>query len=291
MKKSTFKIIIMAGIIASQSSYINTAQLSSAVVPTSTINQTPKSLVELAAKALIQQIRITRNSLPSVDNITDSKQEQPLLHIPLSLFTFFANKLCAHNNYLSLRNKKLNSLDGIMQIPQIKTVTHLDLSFNQLTIIPEVVGNFTQLRNLSLAGNKLTIFPDFLGKLTRLRHLDLYENELTIIPEAIGSLAQLQSLSLAGNQLTIIPEAIGNLIGLDRLDLSRNQLTTLPKSIDKLTELERLSLSGNPLENFPDFLGSHAQLRHLDLAQDQLSIIPEAISRNLRFTISDSCRE
>jgi len=83
---------------------------------------------------------------------------------------------------------------------------------------------------LNLGGNQLTTLPDSIGNLTNLNTLNLGGNKY-----------------LGGNQLTTLPKSIGNLNNLNELYLENNQLTTLPDSIENLTNLTHLYLNDNPI--------------------------------------------
>jgi internalin A len=160
-------------------------------------------------------------------------------------------------------------------------VPWLHLSGEELTALPEAIGQLTQLQLLNLSGNQLTALSEAIGQLTQLQELDLSGNQLTALPEAIGQLTQLQRLDLSGNQLTALPEAIGQLTQLQRLVLPGNQLTALPEAIGQLTQLQWLVLSGNQLTTLPETIGRLTQLRQLDLSGNQLTALPEAM-RHLR---------
>jgi len=63
----------------------------------------------------------------------------------------------------------------------------LVLSNNQLTTLPESVGQLSQLQILRLDGNRLTTLPEALRKLTRLEQLYLHDNEALGLPaEVLG---------------------------------------------------------------------------------------------------------
>ena len=126
---------------------------------------------------------------------------------------------------------------------------NLQLDRNQLTSLPNWIGNLTNLEWLYLNYNKLTSIPDSIENLTNLKELDLRYNQLTTLPDSIGNLTNLKRLYLPGNQLTTLPDSIGNLTNLKELDLRYNQLTSLPDNIGNLTNLEELDLSKNPISD------------------------------------------
>jgi leucine-rich repeat protein SHOC2 len=125
--------------------------------------------------------------------------------------------------------------------------THLDLYQQQLTTLPESIGNLTDLVSLRLVDNNLNTLPESIGNLTNLRELRLYQNQLKTLPDSIANLQQLTWLSLSLNRLTVFPEQIAELTNLSGLRLNGNQLTVLPQTITKLINLTHLDISGNPL--------------------------------------------
>jgi hypothetical protein len=57
---------------------------------------------------------------------------------------------------------------------------------NQLSELPESLGNLTALRRLDLSGNRLAVLPDWPGSLPALTRLDLMGNPLTAVPGWLG---------------------------------------------------------------------------------------------------------
>ena len=104
---------------------------------------------------------------------------------------------------------------------------------------------------ISLKSNNLVgVIPENIGNLTELTKLDFRYNQLSgNIPESIGSLSKLQSLNLGYNKLSgNIPESIGNLSKLQSLRINDNQLSgEVPKSIANLPNIEDFVLSDNNL--------------------------------------------
>jgi hypothetical protein len=157
-----------------------------------------------------------------------------------------------------------------------RNVTELRLS-NQLTELPESIGNLTNLEELNLSNNQLTALPESIGNLTNLRTLNLGFNQLTTIPVSIGNLTNLGTLNLGFNQFTALPESIGDLTNLVELNLTENQLTELPESIGNLTNLITLYLGYNQLTALPESIGNLTNLEQLILTENQLTELPESI--------------
>ncbi|MBP2100557.1 InlB B-repeat-containing protein [Enterococcus rivorum] len=113
----------------------------------------------------------------------------------------------------------------------------------------------TNLELVRLDDNQLTSLPESIGNLVGLEYLYLRNNNFSNLSETIGSLVSLRELYLDNNQLASLPESIGNLTELSELYLDNNQLTSLPGNIGELKNLSYLYLSSNLLPtNYEDEL-------------------------------------
>ncbi|KAM7296476.1 hypothetical protein ISCGN_021634 [Ixodes scapularis] len=157
-------------------------------------------------------------------------------------------------------------------IPVRETLTHLDLSFNKITLI--ATSEFDQLINLeylNLSSNQILILPaNVFANLERLLTMDLSSNPLLRIDHGTFDL-KLQTLILDGCNLTTIPpttapnlatlslksNAISNLSAqvfaglrnLRSLDLSSNAITDIHSSTwNPVSELRTLDVSANPIK-------------------------------------------
>lgn len=160
-----------------------------------------------------------------------------------------------------------NSLNEISEkIGGLKRLRMLDLGHNQLTRLPDALGEIVDLSDfLYLHDNRLVGLPDPLGRLTKLRYLNISENSFSAVPASVCEMVGLLELRITDNQLTSLPEEIGKLSRLRELHLRNNQLISLPRSVGRLRELRQLDLRGNPLRELPRELASLPRLEKLDL--------------------------
>ena len=117
---------------------------------------------------------------------------------------------------------------------KLLNLTVLDLSGNDITIIPAGIGNLVKLSQLIFANNQIATIPAEIEKLTNLEVMDLSQNQIATIPVGIGKLVKLKLLSFANNNITgSIPEGIFILPYLVTLSLGNNQIPTIESSVIK----------------------------------------------------------
>jgi Leucine-rich repeat (LRR) protein len=86
----------------------------------------------------------------------------------------------------------------------------LDFYRQRLGRVPDVVWDHPDATSLVLAENDLTALPERVGELRRLVMLDLGHNRLTSIPPELGELTGLSELLyLHDNALESLPQALG----------------------------------------------------------------------------------
>jgi internalin A len=134
-----------------------------------------------------------------------------------------------------MQNVGLDALmgDALEKIREAKRKGHtrLDLSDNNLSVLPKEIAQLTNLITLDLSWNKLSELPKEITQLTNLTTLYLNFNKLSQLPKEIVQLTNLTSLNLGSNQLTELPKEIAQLTNLTLLDLEDNPLVTPPIEI------------------------------------------------------------
>eukprot|EP00742_Colponemidia_sp_Colp-10_P010981 GILJ01012129.1.p1 GENE.GILJ01012129.1~~GILJ01012129.1.p1 ORF type:complete len:710 (+),score=124.52 GILJ01012129.1:74-2203(+) len=188
---------------------------------------------------------------------------------------------------LNLSNKKLKQLpDEVCHISELTfgdkwwelgELTKLDLSHNELTELPEDIGNLKDLVSVMQSNNQLTALPVSLFLLANLKKLDTSHNLLQSLPPSFSSCTSLVELNLQGNALREIPFDVGQLRALESLNLRQNQLQGLPDSLCLCEHLRRLSLASNQLTSLPQHIGNLSRLEELDIGQNKLQLLPDSV--------------
>ena len=198
---------------------------------------------------------------------------------------FFNEDLAVINNLITLNSLNYSNLleTGVQSWNTSRLVSWV-LTYTpngnngvnqQLTVLPEDIGNLTSLASLYMEWNYITVLPESFSALTNLFNLVISNNLLTSLPEDFGNLTNLFFLDLGYNQISSIPESIGNLQNIMYLWLFYNQLSQLPESICNLP----LIWDGMDYANYPYFASGGNQLCDSNL-------IPDCVENSSNFEIS-----
>jgi len=153
----------------------------------------------------------------------------------------------------------------------VDTLELLDLSGNQLSMLPADLKLFKKLKIAFFSDNLFTELPAILGQCVSLqmigfkankishisenaipihtRWLILTDNCIAQLPDSIGNCAKLQKVMLAGNKLTTLPKAMSNCKNIELLRISANNILQLPLWIFTLPRLSWLAHAANPCSN------------------------------------------
>ena len=145
----------------------------------------------------------------------------------------------------------------------------------QLSQLPDNIGQLSELSSLFIEKHDLTELPDSFTMLANLKHLYISNNWLTSLPEEFGDLTNLETLDLGYNQLVSIPESIGDLENIVYLFLFNNQLSFVPETICDLD----LDWDGISPANYPYFASGGNHLCDSEL-------IPDCVENSANFNIS-----
>ncbi len=137
------------------------------------------------------------------------------------------------------------------EIAELKNLTTLYISSNQLTSLPPGISELKNLTTLDVSSNRLSLLPPEISKLKNLTTLDVSSNRLSLLPPEISELKNLTQFNISHNQLTSLFPEISEFKNLATLDIYGNRLSSLPPEISELKNLTTLDISGNRLTSLP----------------------------------------
>jgi Leucine-rich repeat (LRR) protein len=110
------------------------------------------------------------------------------------------------------------------------------------------------LKYLSLDGNNITIVPDSIGDLNQLVEFNLHNNRrIEAIPKSIGKIINLEILDIRNNNISSLPNAVKNLKRLKYIYLENNPIC----SNGWMTAAENIGFV-DKIESLPDNGGSES---------------------------------
>ncbi|XP_059514078.1 E3 ubiquitin-protein ligase LRSAM1 isoform X2 [Myotis daubentonii] len=181
---------------------------------------------EEARKRLEYQMCLAKEA--GADDILDiSKCE--LSEIPFGAFAtckvLQKKVLIVHTNHLTSLLPKSCSLLSLI------TIKVLDLHDNQLTALPEDIGQLTALQVLNLERNQLTYLPRSTGNLTQLQTLNVKDNKLKELPDTLGELRSLRTLDIRDNEVQRLPQMLAHVRTLETLSLDASSMVFPPPEV------------------------------------------------------------
>uniref|UniRef100_A0A8C2H547 Disease resistance R13L4/SHOC-2-like LRR domain-containing protein n=1 Tax=Cyprinus carpio TaxID=7962 RepID=A0A8C2H547_CYPCA len=136
----------------------------------------------------------------------------------------------------------------ICDLPDVSSLSehlqYLNLSFNDLTRVPQEVCDLHQLQVLKMRNNPIEELPAQISKLHKLQTLVVSFCKITQLPKQLYSLPSLQHLDMSYNLLTSLSSDIRHLRSLRSLNVEGNQLVALPTGLLHVSVSE-LRMSGN----------------------------------------------
>ena len=163
----------------------------------------------------------------------------------------------SHVGSLRLSDMNLSSSpDGFLN--RYRGVRWLDMSNNQLTRLPQALGDMHGLTRLYLDRNQIRLDVEsarVLSERITLRGLKLQDNPLGMAPD-FTQITDMRSLFLSNTELETWPVGLSEQPLIDMIDLSQNRITTIPDNVvapsaEHLEQMSRLNgatqIYGNPL--------------------------------------------
>jgi hypothetical protein len=183
------------------------------------IKYIPESISVLGTLKIIAINETLINELP--ENITNNKnlavltlKDNSKLKKIVETFSYFPKlqRLIIQNN---------SSIDKIPSISELKNLRELHL--NQYSkVIPEGVFKLKKLKELTLGSirdNSGIILPEALGNLTNLEYLAIYHSNFSELPDSIENLKNLKNLNLYNTWIDVLPSELRSLSKLEKIDV------------------------------------------------------------------------
>ena len=192
--------------------------------------------------------------------------------------------------------KRLDLSCGLREFPReifdlADSLEVLNLSQNQLSTLPDDLGQLKKLRIFFASDNQFTHLPAVLGECPQLsmigfkanqietvdpaafpavlRWLILTDNRIAALPASLGHCERLQKLMLSGNRLRHLPETMTNCTRLEMIRLASNAFETLPDELLRLPRLSWLAFAGNPCSPWSDGSDTWPAIRWDELEVDE----------------------
>lgn len=127
-------------------------------------------------------------------------------------------------------------------------VTRVDVSRNNLTMVPTALLQLPSLTVLCLSNNQITAFPsqaNFHLEGQYLEELNIDYNKLTTIPDYIFTLPKIRILIASNNCIHELPASMWQAEFLKMIDLSYNKIVTLPPPVLAERKISEDSMPGD----------------------------------------------
>ncbi|XMO86706.1 leucine-rich repeat-containing protein kinase family protein [Algibacter sp. AS12] len=170
-----------------------------------------------------------------------------------------------------------------LQSGQLIGLKRLKLACGLKTFPEDILKLADTLEILDLSGNDLSILPDSFAQLKKLRILFFANNKFTVFPSVLARCPELSMIGFKFNQITTVPEDAFP-PKLNWLILTDNKIKALPKSIGKANRLRKCALSGNKIEALPDEMANCVNLELLRISANHLKVIPNWLFKLPKLT-------
>lgn len=253
--------------------------------------------IEQGCPRVIDQIHIVLNSagfgqiLPQIFNLENvlslNMQFDNIKSIPVSLSKMTTLKEL-NLNYNKISFDTFFSFLGFTKIVEPFTgmvnLKRLYLTDNNISRLPESIGDLQSLTSLDLTGNLIKSIPECILKLTNLQILNLSYNKIKNIPEGISRLRNLVILGLRDNNIQVIPQAFFELTYLDNLDIAHNKIREIPELIYRLVNLRVLYVTDNLLTTLPYGIYHLRRLEAVYHDGNPYGFVPQDVIRTIENT-------
>ena len=159
----------------------------------------PTEILSLADT--LEILDLSNNQLTSIPDEIKQLKKLKIIFASNNLFETLPESLGQCEN-LEMVGFKANNIKHVPAGSLPIKLRWLILTDNQLTRLPDTLGERSRLQKLALAGNQLTQLPANLSQLTNLELVRISANQLTECPDQLLALPKLAWLAFSGNPFT-----------------------------------------------------------------------------------------
>ncbi|XP_078536216.1 leucine-rich repeat serine/threonine-protein kinase 2 isoform X2 [Lissotriton helveticus] len=223
----------------------------------------------------LEKLELHQNSLESFPKkLCDTLKCLVHLDLHSNRFTLFPINILemTHIKYLDISRNDIGPFLQISPSMRCPALKHLDLSYNNLTSIPECIGDVLEkLQELILEGNKISVINSPLG-LTELKTLNLTKNNISsLVNNILEGCSKVEMFSAMMNLLDTVPSFPSK---ITTLKLHLNTFVNIPKEILQLTHLRSIDLSNNKIVELPGPAHwASSNIRELIFCHNQITVL------------------
>jgi Leucine-rich repeat (LRR) protein len=164
------------------------------------LTEFPRELFALADH--LQVLDMSDNKLSELPSDFGRFKRLKLLFLSNNEFDHLPNVI-SDCSELEMIGFKSNQINVISETALPAKTRWLILTDNQISKLPESIGNLTRLRKLALAGNQLTALPVSMSQCESLELIRLSANQFKVMPDWLFQLPKLAWLAFSGNPCTV----------------------------------------------------------------------------------------
>jgi hypothetical protein len=156
----------------------------------------PLEILSLADS--LEVLDLSNNQLSELPEALTQLPKLKILFASNNRFTVLPEVLgrCEQLEMVGFKSNHITHVPDNALPPQLRW---LILTDNQITTLPNTLGERPRLQKLALAGNRLTTLPLTMAKLSHLELIRISANQLTECPEQLLGLPKLAWIAFAGN--------------------------------------------------------------------------------------------
>ena len=127
-----------------------------------------------------------------------------------------------------------NDIHVLNNVPDVLKITRLNLAGNIISVLPDSIGNFVNLKEIDISGNGLAYITPRVGELRQLKTFMVRNNNLDELPKEFAQLLALENLNLSGNRFESFMPQLFELVSLRTLYFGGNRIDVIPPDIQNL---------------------------------------------------------